>query len=692
MLRAADVDAAELERSIDCFDEVLHLSEQSGMPLESANAHAALGVAYQMRLVRDLDRAVVHLHAALEVLDRDTAPQQWVQIQGYLARALAKRGRADAPEDGQAAIEALEGALEVAGDQGMAAAARDTADLLAELHAERGTWSAAAKALDASIAWAEDLYAASLLLSSRRAELEHAGERFARRAYVGVRAGEDTRTAVELLERGRARALGEALGRDRADLESLASSHPEVVERFRAAASQVRQLDVAETAFGTPALPRAGSSYLQRQQREELQAALRARVTQARESFADALHEVRHLAGDTSLLVTPGFGQIAAIDPSVVIAYLRATRWGGIALLVHGGDVESIELPGLSDGELLERVRAYAVAESRHGRDPVAFSSALDEVARWSWEVAVGDLIARLERDARIVVIAGGLLGVLPLHAAWTPDATARCGRLYAIDRVLMSYAPSARAMAEAWRVARPGSAMSMLAIDDPQPVTAAPLLHAGHEAAAACAAFAEPARRLSGEQASTAAVLDALPRAAVLHLACHAQADGENPWNSGILMAHDDALRLRDLQSLRLHARLAVLSACETAQTGYRLLDEAIGMPGALLEAGVGAVIASLWRVSDEATMLLMTDFYERWRADPLRPAAALRGAQLWLRDATGAEKRLRFEALLDGDGDAWLPHDVARACYMAVALDEPDELGHAAPTEWAAFSYVGA
>lgn len=71
---------------------------------------------------------------------------------------------------------------------------------------------------------------------------------------------------------------------------------------------------------------------------------------------------------------------------------------------------------------------------------------------------------------------------------------------------------------------------------------------------------------------------------------------------------------------------------------------------------------------------------------------AAALRDAQRWLRDSTGEEKRLRFEALLDAAGDGWLPREVAQACYMAVALDEPDELAHAAPTEWAAFGYVGA
>src|SRR5205807_2129082 len=59
-------------------------------------------------------------------------------------------------------------------------------------------------------------------------------------------------------------------------------------------------------------------------------------------------------------------------------------------------------------------------------------------------------------------------------------------------------------------------------------------------------------------------------------------------------------------------------------------------------IQAGAAAVVAALWPVSDRATALLMTRFYEllaeRQLADPRR---CLRDAQLWLRDLTRAAER---------------------------------------------------
>jgi CHAT domain-containing protein len=47
-------------------------------------------------------------------------------------------------------------------------------------------------------------------------------------------------------------------------------------------------------------------------------------------------------------------------------------------------------------------------------------------------------------------------------------------------------------------------------------------------------------------------------------------------------------------------------------------------------MSAGAPRVVASLWKVSDVATALLMADFYKFMQKDNLRPAAALRAAQL--------------------------------------------------------------
>jgi Uncharacterized protein conserved in bacteria len=57
------------------------------------------------------------------------------------------------------------------------------------------------------------------------------------------------------------------------------------------------------------------------------------------------------------------------------------------------------------------------------------------------------------------------------------------------------------------------------------------------------------------------------------------------------------------------------VLSACRTA-----LGDEQteLGFAGFAFQAGVKSVLASLWYVSDEGTLALMSEFYQQLKNSP--------------------------------------------------------------------------
>ena len=79
-------------------------------------------------------------------------------------------------------------------------------------------------------------------------------------------------------------------------------------------------------------------------------------------------------------------------------------------------------------------------------------------------------------------------------------------------------------------------------------------------------------------------------------------------------LLAGNRWITLRVL-AMKLHVRLAVLSACETALPGTGLPDEVVALPTGLLQAGVAGVIASQWAVPDLGTAILMAEFYRRWR-----------------------------------------------------------------------------
>ncbi|MCA1850050.1 MAG: CHAT domain-containing protein, partial [Acidobacteria bacterium] len=80
----------------------------------------------------------------------------------------------------------------------------------------------------------------------------------------------------------------------------------------------------------------------------------------------------------------------------------------------------------------------------------------------------------------------------------------------------------------------------------------------------------------------------------------------------------------------LKLNADLVVLSGCRTA-LGKEISGEGlVGLTRGFIYAGSPRVVASLWRVNDRATAALMRQFYEGMLTGGLRPAAALRAAQV--------------------------------------------------------------
>jgi tetratricopeptide (TPR) repeat protein len=185
------------------------------------------------------------------------------------------------------------------------------------------------------------------------------------------------------------------------------------------------------------------------------------------------------------------------------------------------------------------------------------------------------------------------------------------------------------------------------------------------------------PVLRLTGNQAGTARLLAELPEARYVHLATHGffadkkfrsilQVDEKlfdrrsfrkgpppgvrNPLVlSGLVLAGANLPLPKDLKErsesdggiltaetitgLPLHKlELAVLSACETGLGEVAGGEGVFGLQRAFHLAGARNVVASLWKVDDQATSALMALFYDKlWRQK--KPAIeALREAQLTL------------------------------------------------------------
>jgi CHAT domain-containing protein len=97
-------------------------------------------------------------------------------------------------------------------------------------------------------------------------------------------------------------------------------------------------------------------------------------------------------------------------------------------------------------------------------------------------------------------------------------------------------------------------------------------------------------------DQASIKNCLGRLPEASVVHFACHGHQSQDDPLESGFSL-HDGRLTLERIMQLHLpKARLAYLSACETASTDENQPDEAINLAATMLFVGFKSVIATMW------------------------------------------------------------------------------------------------
>ncbi len=126
-----------------------------------------------------------------------------------------------------------------------------------------------------------------------------------------------------------------------------------------------------------------------------------------------------------------------------------------------------------------------------------------------------------------------------------------------------------------------------------------------------------------------------------IVHFATHGKlAPGDSAMESRIILSKDEEndgeLKVKEIFNLELNAYLITLSACETGQlrgfseSGF-IGDELTGLSRAFIYAGTPSVVASLWKVSDDATVLLMMNFYKNLKSKD--KTKALCDAQRWLK-----------------------------------------------------------
>ncbi len=684
--------AANLARAIGCFTQALRFRTAEAAPLDYAATQHNLGAAYTELPTGDraanLAQAIGCFTQALRFYTAEAAPLDYGMTQTNLGAAYTELPTGDRAANLGRAIGCFTEALRFYTAEAAPAECRLTARRLGDVHFGQGRWVEAHAAYSSAIRAGEFLYQATGSEAGRQAELGEAGDAVAADAYCLARLGR-LAEAVQRLEAGRARALGEALARDRAALQQANQGDRAA---FAAAADRIKALD-AEGRRGQDTAAAAapgGRSFAERS----------AELVRAREELTGVIERIR--------AYLPGFGGegldypeiAAAASHTRLLVYLLTTSRGGLGLLVPAGPQapapeHALWLDGFTADQLDELlVRRDPSGESLGGYLAGQVTGDLDLLAAVLTETIevlrrelLGPLAGRLADlgVAAATVVPVGRLSLLPLPAAAPEGCT-------------IALAPSARALQAASHQlrARAGQPPVLLAVGNPLPVPAGwnALGYAGVEVRAIERYFAAGSRRILPEQAATAkAVTQGLPGTTHLHLACHGGFDLNEPLDSALYLAGADQLTLRELLDGDLDLssqRLAVLSACQSGITEFqRVPDEVIGLPAGFLQAGVPGVVATLWPVNDQSTAVLVAEFYRLLLTGQQDPATALAQARGHLRDATNRELAEWFERRYQDSGSTDL------AAYQAAAdlrsLPDPADRPYADPVYWAGFVYTG-
>jgi CHAT domain-containing protein len=469
-------------------------------------------------------------------------------------------------------------------------------------------------------------------------------------------------TALEVSERARARSL----------LDLLSESHVDVREGIDADLLKRERALESSLAAKTQAVVQ-----LRARSHSEAEAAatgreLDALTTALRELEAEIrLRSPRYAALTQPTITTLTDVQRSLLDDDTVLVEFDLGEERSYVWLVTRTSVDARPLPGRAVVEAAVR-RVYRLVSVNDSASSAAVTRGLSDLHT----LLIGSMPA-IANARRVVVVPDGALEYLPFGALLNPAGRPLLSRSEVITLPSASTLATLRGEATRSRAPKFIAAIADPVFDDDDPRVArhgAPP-HAADRAEgsgdsanvqrSASEAGLERLERLRfsrreadvirtlvpSDQRLTALDFDArretmldpaLGDYRIVHIATHGLINSRHPELSGLVLslvdsqgrAQDGFVKSYELYKLKLNADLVVLSACQTA-LGEQIRGEGlISLTRPFMYAGVPRVVASLWEVPDRASATLMDFFYQGIVKDHLSPAAALRRAQLKLRE----------------------------------------------------------
>lgn len=317
---------------------------------------------------------------------------------------------------------------------------------------------------------------------------------------------------------------------------------------------------------------------------------------------------------------------------TLAVQYFAAPDALYLFVVASGGQFQ-VMCQAVPQKELYRLVRAYrrhVQAGERHKVLPWADDGSevyqrevmpLKTLSRQLGRHLLDPLATYLDTHRQVVLIPNDLLLYLPIHALLVGRANGPAGFL--AETHVVSYLTQMELvdLLSPLRSGRPSSLLALANPDGSLPGASAEIRAIGQMRPAMQA--------LDGAAATKAEFLRLVGAFTDLHLATHGVLDASRPERSYLLLTGVDAASQRltvvEIAGLNLRQGLVVLSACETG-LGEQVPGAAlVTLAAAFSQAGSQTIVASLWRVADEATREFMVRFYgalERGRAEALREA----------------------------------------------------------------------
>lgn len=299
---------------------------------------------------------------------------------------------------------------------------------------------------------------------------------------------------------------------------------------------------------------------------------------------------------------------LAAQQSALLTFFCGDSSWHVFAMDGQGIEVQSLR----PDSALYGALRQFRAGLSEN---PAITARPVDVAAAGYalWQRLLAPLAHRFS-SARLIIAPDGPLCYIPFEALPTqaPAGKGFKSLAYFFQQKRLHYTYSTSLMLSPPE--EPGQAGAGLALFAPAfgaEIAALPYA----EAEARRIASQTGGRLFMGVAATEAAFRTAATHYAVLHLATHTDLNDAQPMYARLRFAHDEqndgALHAYEILPLRLSAQLAVLSACNTGDGLHRRGEGVMSLARSFAQAGVPAIVMTLWPAQDQAASQLMDHFY---------------------------------------------------------------------------------